>query len=147
MANSVRETIIATVVSTLSAGSPPATVIRSDQFQRTDANASLPAIMVYPLNEKVAEQTGSTAYRILSLAVECQVKGAPPIDQAIEPLYQWAIQKLLADDTLGGNAEWIQEVSTEWVFETADEDVCGARITFDIRYSTGRTDPTQTTSG
>lgn len=147
MANSVRETIIATVVSTLSAGTPPATVSRSNQFQRNDANASLPAIVVYPLEEKVLEQTFETVYKVLTVAVECQVKGAPPIDQAIDPLFQWAIQKLLADDTLGGLAEWIQEASTLWNFDSVDEDVCGARITFDIRYSSNRKDPTQASQG
>jgi hypothetical protein len=30
---------------------------------------------------------------------------------------------------------------TEWVFETADEDMCGARVAFDVQYVTSRNDP------
>jgi hypothetical protein len=137
-----RETIIEAVVTALSAGTPPGQVGRTNTFQRNDADSSLPAILVYPEQEKVQRLGDSDACRTLSIGVECQVKGAPPIDQALDPLLVWVCQKLLADDTLGGLVWRVQETGTMWQVETGDEDIASAKVTFDIQYATPRSDPT-----
>ena len=141
MANSVRETIIEQVITTLSAGSP-APVSRSNTFQRTDANASLPAIVVYPESEKVTLRTSDAEYCSFTIAVECQAKGAPPIDQALDPLLVWVSQRLKADQTLGGLVSRIEEVETLWSIETGDEDVGAAKTTFEVQYLRQLSDPT-----
>jgi hypothetical protein len=142
VANSVRETIIEQVITTLSAGSPPAPVSRSNTFQRTDANASLPAIVVYPESEKVTLRTSDAEYCSFSIAVECQAKGAPPIDQSLDPLLVWVSQRLKADQTLGGLVSRVEEVETLWSIETGDEDAGAAKMTFEVQYLRQLSDPT-----
>jgi hypothetical protein len=145
--SSVREGIIAQIVTLLSAGTPPATVSRTNTFSRDDADGSLPAIVVYPLAEKVTRTGDTVAERVMSIAVDCQAKDAPPIDQKLDPILNWVVQKICADDTIGGRAWRAAETGTEWAIEVADEDVGAARVTFDIFYATDRSDPTVQRNG
>jgi hypothetical protein len=142
---SVREQIIAQVVTLLKGGTLPsglvaANITRSNTFQVNDADGSLPGINVYPGQEKILREGDADAHRIFTLYVECRAKGAPPIDQQLDPILVYVVQTLLADDTLSGLVWRVQEVGTEWVFETADEDMCGARVAFDVQYVTSRND-------
>jgi hypothetical protein len=97
-------------------------------------------ISVYPIGEEVTRATDNrrspVVERRLRVEVKCRVVGD---DQANDALRKWAVQSVMADQSLGGLALEIVEESTDWDADDAtDADYSVAAVDFVVRYTTSR---------
>ena len=138
--SSIGEQIILKMIAVLNAPVPkPAMCWRS----RVEAFASreLPAFVLYNLKEPVERISRDQLARTRRVRLECLVASPPPADAAVDPLYVFAIQMLLADPTLGGMVRSVAEAEIVWDVESGYQQVAVAGIEFEVEYST-TLDPT-----
>ena len=125
MPTSIRDQIVAKVVTTLGDVGKPAGLEVGRYRTRSRSALKQPAIDVYPVLEQT-RRVGSPRSRLaehrLTLRLECRATGEIP-DAEQDPLLVWAIQALFADETLGGLANAIEESQKAW-------DAIGADATF-----------------
>lgn len=144
---SVRDAILAYIAgsSCLAAAGTPATagVVR---FRTLPWNvASVPAFAIYPsaeLTKPVGMPDSNLLERYLTVTIECRAKGGTP-DNALDALLSWAIQKLWADETLGGNANYLGELGTRWDAAASDVVYEVAFLDIQVNYQTLTDDPTK----
>lgn len=138
---SAGEQIMRAMVQALNLPSPkPATCYRTriDAF----ADAELPAYVLYAGEEKAAIKGPNTLLRTRTVCLEVIVQGQAPADALVDPLYVFAVQTLQADGTLYPLIRKLHDALLQWETEASREDVCVARIEFDVVYATQLTDPT-----
>ena len=82
---------------------------------REVAPSSLPWMSVYPLNG-TTERKGSTAESTLEVRIASWGKATAPVavDEAMDALYLWATQQLMADESLGGRCLRIDPIRRTW---------------------------------
>jgi hypothetical protein len=130
-----REQILAAAIAALNAASnPPATAYRT----RIDPvnQGELPAIVLYGLKETVEHAGPTTRRRILTMRLEIVQEGAAPADAAIDPIYLFAVNTLMADATLGGLVKGLYEIAVQWETEASYQDACVAVVDFEVHYTT-----------
>lgn len=135
---SVRETILATLVSTLkSAPSVGAPVYRSRVTPL--ARGEAPAIVVEPIQDQANQPVIPKLDWSLRVRVSVIVRGDVP-DQAADTIVSNVHKKIMSDLTVGGYAYDVQPVST--AFELMDADVPAGVISSDflVLYRTSLTD-------
>jgi hypothetical protein len=107
-------------------------------------------IRVYPFDEKVAPFSQQLVRRELLVKLELFVGPVPdglPPNKALDPLYVWCIQRLMADrdrgtaGQLGGRVDSIQERGRGWAGD--EKEAAWARTVIDIAviYRTLANDP------
>lgn len=132
------ELLMQAVVAALDgAGKPAGAVVDRNRRQPTAAS-ELPRISVERLDEGVEKATASRSSplvdRRLRIAVVSRIAGA---DAALDPFSQWAVQALMADQSLGGLAAGIDEQAVNWEYdEDSQVDYSVEARTFQIRYVT-----------
>jgi len=151
--SSIREKIAAAVIAKLSADpagdvEKPAGFTVHRERTRPVEQDKLPATLVYfedeeptPL-EKQKFQAPITQ-RHLNLVLEMRAiagEGQAP-DEAIDPLYLWAMQQLMNDERFGGLAMGVTEGPMKWTAKEADAVLAGAALHLTIHYRTSRLDP------
>ena len=144
MPDSIRETIVKAVVEQFNVPSTkPATATRS----RTSAygGSELPAFVIYPVEEDPERAGPNVSLRKLRLRVESVVQGEPPVDAILDPLLNYAVQRMYAIyDTLAAlGVRGISEVHVAWVMEPGAYELGLAYTDFEITYTSKVTDPTQ----
>jgi hypothetical protein len=144
---SIVSQIVAFASAALIAGSPPAglTVNRFRTYPYRKSN--LPAMSVYPLDdeqiERVGTDTAPLSERHFHFRVACYDRG-DPIDLALDPLYVWAIQTLMADQTFGGLLESLQHMKSHWRVDDEDEVYGAVGLDFAARLMVVAANPTAT---
>jgi hypothetical protein len=113
------------------------------QRRRSIETDTLPATIPYLLEEAVAlEEHAPVAacYRVARIRLEHRALGAPE-DAAVDPLVSWGTKVLIADPTLGGLANAIEEKRLEWDGEEMDEDFAACGQDFEVEFSTPEHNP------
>lgn len=132
--SSKREDILAYLKTRLN-GVGGATAYRSREAAATRAEGVV--IVIAPEEESV-QLLGSgpgLVLRSLTVVVRVITRGAIP-DQVADPVLVAAHALLLADTTLGGLAALVQEQSTKFDFEIADQEALSTELRYEIRYHT-----------
>ena len=151
MSTSIREEIVAALVAALTAGgggSPVGLTVHRERTRPIEVD-SLPAIMLY-FDDDVPKPLGQQTYRAplterqLSLALEARAAGSASVspDEALDPVLNWALQAIRADETFGGLANGVEEGRTVWASKEGDTLVAAAKLSITIKYRTSRLDPT-----
>jgi hypothetical protein len=140
VADSYTERVLQAVVAALDGASKPAGVTVNRSRRQSIEKSQLPMISVYPIREEVARATdhrrSPLVERKLRVQVKCRVVGE---DWDNDALRKWAVQSLMADQSLGALALEIIEESTDWDADDAtDADYSVAAVDFVVRYSTSR---------
>lgn len=148
--SSIREQIVAALVVALSSGSgaPAGLTIHRERTRPIEID-SLPAILIYS-EDDTPTTLGAQTYRAplsekkLEPVLELRAAGSSGVapDQAIDPLYVWAMKAIGADETFGGLANGVEEGKTIWNSREGDTPVAAAQLHITIRYRTSRLDPT-----
>jgi len=142
--SSIRSQIMAAINTALNAGGAPCTFFRcrQDEFQL----AELPAGNFFPTDQTDqidAKETDCT----LTIEVAAVVASAQdPVDDAADALLVWIEHQIMADETLGGLAVYIEPRGVKWFMEQKGAEQCGAIRTFDIHFRTALTDSTANAS-
>jgi hypothetical protein len=146
--SSIREQIAQEVVDLLSAaGGPTGLSVHRERTRPIEAD-KLPAILVYfeddeptPLMKQrfQAPLTERHLNLVLELRVIPDAVTAP--DQAIDPVYLWAIAQLMTNERLDGLAMGITEGPMKWTTKEADRVFAGAALHMIVHYRTSRLDP------
>lgn len=140
---SQRETVLDAWVAILSAGSPAFTVVK---FAVLPVTVDTVPIMVVTPGQESVEPIGHRATdgvsRYCDVFVDCWTKDGTTPTASLDTMTTWAVQKTLADETLGGKCVLIDEISTNWQAEVQDHVYQRATVQFRLRYHTKRTDPT-----
>jgi hypothetical protein len=121
------------------AGKPAGLTVNRSRRQSIEKD-QLPMISVYAIREEVTRATDNRrsplVERNLRVQVKCRVVGD---DKDNDVLRKWAVQSVMADQSLGGLALEIAEESTDWDPDDAtDADYSVAAVDFVVRYSTSR---------
>lgn len=151
MAGSIREQIMAALVTALSSGGAPAGLTVHRERTRPIETDSLPAIMLYAEDEKPRNLAGQAyraplAERQLSIGLQCRAKGALNVspDAALDPVLVWAMQTVMKNETFGALANGVEEDRTVWSSREGDDPIAAATVHYTIKYRTSRLDPTST---
>ena len=150
--SSIREQIAAEVVNLLDAtGAPGGLTVHRERTRPVDKD-SLPAILVYFEDDEptpLAKQRfqAPLTERHLNVVLEMRVvpdSGQAP-DEAVDPLYLWAVRQILGNERLSGLAMGVTEGPMKWTATEADKVFAGAALHLAIHYRTSRLDPSATT--
>lgn len=142
---SVGENITQAIVDALNAGDPkPATAFRT----RVDALSTkeLPAFIVYAVKERVEKRSENVKLRTRTVRVEAMVAGEAPADALVDPLYVYAVNTLLASNTVAALLRRIEESTIQWENEASYQDATIAFVDFEVEFPT-MNDPTAAFSG
>jgi hypothetical protein len=151
--SSIREQLAAQVVAALSAEpagdvEQPANLTVHRERTRPITQDNLPAILAYFEDEEptpLAKQRfqAPIVERHLNLVLELRV--TPTADQspdeAVDPLYLWAMQQVMVDEKFGGLAMGVTEGPMKWMATESDAIIAGAALHLIIHYRTSRLDP------
>jgi hypothetical protein len=144
---SQRDKIVSAAFAALnnSANTPPCKTFRS----RTDAatEPELPLIMLFVSSEEVQRVDLSTVERMLTLRIEPFTSGAPPQDQALDPLLEYAVTTLMTDATFLSLIQDVVDAKYVWELNAGDEDSAMASLDFKVTYLTARSDPSLAKAG
>jgi hypothetical protein len=131
--STIREEIIAAVISALNTGRPSG--VPAAERARTIALAedSIPTILVYPGHDTqgaVGGKRGPLKRHDFEIQIECWARegsGLTP-DQAVDPYLAW-VDRCLDGKTLGGLVEQVLTVETNWGFGQGTFAFCLAAVT------------------
>ncbi len=143
---SVREQILEQFKTLLDGGGKPAGLTVHRYRTRPIERDDLPAQVIYPADsaggtvaETLADFDGvGQLERELRVRVESRIEvpeGTPP-DSALDALYLWAVQTILADTTLGGLALEVREDATSFDAAEFEKTVAACATDFVVRYVT-----------
>jgi hypothetical protein len=157
--SSIREQIAAALVTALSgdegaAGNVPEPTSLNVHRERTRPVEAdkLPAILVYFEDDEpttLAKQRFQAPLTERHLNVVLEMRAVPDAgkapDEAIDPLYLWAMQQVMSDERFSGLAMGVTEGPMKWTAKEADVVVAGAALHLVIHYRTSRLDPSAAT--
>ena len=138
---SLRETLIASVVTRLTNTTPAAANVFRSRVVALTRN-ELPAIVVKPKSERVDNNTNRISMRYFTVEIEVHVRGDVPDQQADATLVA-VHAALMADQTLGGKCARIIERETQWDFADADQSAGMVAMSYEIIYLTPTGDLTR----
>lgn len=119
--SSIRDQIIAEVVSRLNgAGKPAGVTVRRYSLAKIEPS-QLPLIEVYPHQDVLKQPTAKGRQAVFrTLALMCDVYGqGDPLDQSIDAALCWITAALQADQSLGGLVQDVRDGQAEWDSEQA----------------------------
>lgn len=110
----------------------------------------LPAIVVYTLSESVADNSKTTAPRILErrlqLAIEVAVKATDNLDDVLDGLAEQIERAMHRDPTFANKASDVILASTEMeLFEEQSERIGAMKLVYDVTYFTNAPDAADVT--
>lgn len=154
--SSIREQIAAKAVDLLAASgdglTPPSDLTVHRERTRPITQDTLPAILVYFEDEEptpLAKQRfqAPIVERHMNLVLELRatpIAGQAP-DEAVDPLYMWAVQQIMSNEKFSGLAMGVTEGPMKWTATEADKVFAGAALHLVIHYRTSRLDPSSAT--
>ena len=111
----------------------------------------LPAILVYfeddeptPLEKQKFQAPLTQRHLNVVLEMRAVASGQAP-DEAVDPLYLWAVQQIMSNEKFSGLAMGVTEGPMKWTAKEADVIFAGAALHLVIHYRTSRLDPTVAT--
>jgi hypothetical protein len=152
--SSIREQIADAVLAVLQGpgtvdSPPPANLTVHRERTRPITADTLPAILVYFEDEEptpLAKQRFQAPIVERHLNLVCELRTTPLAgqapDEAVDPLYVWVMQQIMADERFGGLAMGVTEGPMKWMATEADVVFAGAALHLIIHYRTSRQDPT-----
>lgn len=145
MSDSRTELILQAIVAALDGEGKPSGLTVNRSRRQAVPPADLPMISVYPLREEIKKPADNRRSpvkdRHLLVGLRCRAQG---LDDAADPLRQWAVAALESDPSLGGLALDAAEESGEWAAaDASDADFTVAEMSFSVRYITARADLTK----
>jgi hypothetical protein len=149
---SIREQIAATVVDALQQpGAPGGLTVHRERTRPIDQD-HLPAILVYfeddeptPLEKQKFQAPLTQRHLNVVFEMRAVPQGGQAPDEAVDPLYLWAMQQIMADEKFTGLAMGVTEGPMKWMAKEADVVFAGATLHMTIHYRTSRLDPTVAT--
>jgi hypothetical protein len=148
----IREQIVERVVAALTGGSPPAGLTVHRERTRTLELDDLPAVVVKDVKESKPRPIQSNykaplVERDISITLEFRAAGSSGVspDQAIDPLYAWAMVQIFKDESFGGLANGVEEGETVWHSKEGDTLLAASTTYLSIKYRTSRIDPSSRT--
>jgi hypothetical protein len=155
--SSIREQIAAAIVAVLDGSAEPggtggvqapSGLTVSRERTRPIERDKLPATLIYFEDEEptpIEKQKfqAPITQRHLNVVLEMRAvagEGLAP-DEAIDPLYLWAMQQIFADEKFGGLAMGVTEGPMKWTAKEADAVLAGAALHLTVHYRTSRLDP------
>lgn len=127
------------------ANNPPCPTFRSRPDPATDAE--LPLMMLFVSSEEVQRVDLSTVERMLTLRLEPMTSGAPPQDEALDPLLEYAVTTLLSDATFLALIQDVLDAKYVWEVNAGDQDSAMASVDIKVTYLTARNDPSVAKAG
>jgi hypothetical protein len=88
------------------------------------------------------DTTGDTELRH-KFFVRHTMQAADAVDKAVDPRFVRAYQLLLADPTQGGLVKFTWYRGRKWEFEKGELDTVALVVTYEVEFSTKRSDPSQ----
>jgi hypothetical protein len=143
MADTIREQIGAAFVTLIDGvGKPAALNVERGRVLDLDS-ADLPLTTVFNVREsRVDEELDEVLEWDLEIGVETTVKAdGQSSDEELDPFLSWTHKAILADRRLGGLAQNVGIVSTQWEREQLAEPFGRALQVFRIKYHTDEDDP------
>jgi len=144
MADTIREQLGAAFVTLIGGvGKPAALTVARGRVLDLDA-AALPLTTVFNIREsRLDEEIDEVLEWDLELGVETTVKASgQSSDEELDPILSWTHKAILADRRLGGLAQNVGIVSTQWEREQLAEPYGRALQVFRVKYHTDEDDPT-----
>lgn len=133
--SSVREQLVVAAVAALNAGVPPCAFERTRSVALVDAD--LPRGVVYPVRDPKENPflEGLVTRSRLTLLVELRALGSAVArpDQAVDPLYVWAVSKLVGNK-FGGLALKTTEGDNTFQYDQGDRPLCLLTVEFLVEY-------------
>lgn len=122
----------------------PAGLTVSRARLRENTSANLPHASIYPI-ESTTDRRGSTSETALTVKVVLWGKGLAetPIDQVLDPLWLWAHQQLLTDESLGGLAVSVRPTTRTWGFALHQAPFGDLDLHFLVTYRHAAADPSR----
>lgn len=149
MPSSIREQIVAKLIAALAAAGGPASLTVHRERTRAIETDSLPAILVYFDDDKPdpfdqQQYRSPLVKRTLNVALQCRAQGSSSVspDAALDPVLNWAVQQIMANETFDGLALGAEEGATQWKSREGDVPIAAATLSVSVRYRTSRLDPT-----
>ena len=154
---SIREQVAGAVVAALNAAAAggvtqPIGLTVHRERTRPITKDKLPATLVYFEDDEpttLAKQVfrAPLTERHLGVVIEMRAIGSSSQspDEALDPLYLWVMQQIMADETLGGLAMGVTEGPMKWMATEADVIFAGAALHLVIHYRTSRLNPATVT--
>jgi hypothetical protein len=152
--SSIRKQLAAAVVTVLEADpagevAQPGNLTVHRERTRPITQDKLPAILAYFEDEEptpLAKQKFQAPIVERHLNLVLELRTTPIVDQspdeAVDPLYLWVMQQVMADERFGGLAMGVTEGPMKWMAVESDVVVAGAALHLIIHYRTSRLDPT-----
>ncbi|MCI0430267.1 MAG: hypothetical protein L0210_06970 [Rhodospirillales bacterium] len=108
---------------------------RLTAITRGDSSAIVVRPALPPFGEEVVKRNNDLSERELMVIVEVVARGETA-DKVADPFCVSAHAKVMEDQTLGGLCLYLREVSTHWLMDDADLDVCVVSTRYRIHYRT-----------
>jgi hypothetical protein len=147
--SSIREQIAVAVLEVLQESGAPAGLTVHRERTRPITKDKLPAILVYFEDDEptpLAKQRFQAPLTERHLNLVLELRATPDEDQspdeAVDPLYLWAVQQIMANERFGGLAMGVTEGPMKWMAVESDVIFAGAALHLIIHYRTSRLDPT-----
>ena len=138
MSVSIQSQVIAAIVALLNAvGGPRAYRTRITTFGTNE----LPAYNVLPAEDDTEYETTDGTEHRFRFTVRNTAQSVDEVDVAVDALYVAGHKAILADPTLGGLVHICRERGSKWEFEDAEHDMCALAVTYEVEFSTSRSDP------
>lgn len=139
MSASIQSLILATVVATLNANGSGLNAYRTRMT--AFAQSQLPAINVLPDEGEALYMDSDSINRKLRFKVRHMAIAVDEVDAAVDSQYVEAQKKLFADPTLGGLTYYCHELTQKWELEKGEYDAVALVVTYEVEFSTTRSDP------
>jgi hypothetical protein len=135
---SIQSQVIAAVVTLLNG---KAGAVASRTRFSAYSEAQLPAFNVIPDEGQPDYTDTDSIYRKFRFVVRHVGQAVDECDVIVDPLYVEGQKALFADTKLGGLVKVIREVGQKWEFEKGKLDTVALAVTYEVEFSTSRTDP------
>jgi len=155
---SIREQILAAIVTNLAASGAPAGLTVHRMRARPIEDDQLPAILVYSEDDEPKPLGGQVfqaplVERQLVIYLEYRAAGSLTVspDAALDPLIVWGTQTMVANEKIvsttypDGLAMGVVELKTAWMTKEGDKILAAASTQWLVKYRTSRSDPTSRT--
>jgi hypothetical protein len=146
--SSIREQIAVAVIAVLQKSGAPAGLTVHRERTRPITLDKLPAILAYFEDEEptpLAKQRFQAPIVERHLNLVLELRTTPSADQspdeAVDPLYLWAVQQIMANERFDGLAMGVTEGPMKWMAVESDVIFAGAALHLIIHYRTSRLDP------
>lgn len=136
-APSLQSQVLEAVVAVLGGSAANVYRTRMESF----APAQLPADNVLPADELAKNVTSGSIDLVHTFHVRHTAAAVNEVDKVVDARYVRAQQLILADPLLGGLVRFTRYKGRKWEFEKGEVDTVALVVTYEVEFSTSRSDP------